>query len=172
MADISKPTELTARLVAQPSKMIPGVPAFVFSAPKGWVIDEAPNALAVVRTPAEVDGFWVNAIISHDRVSRQVDYKTAAKVTWAKLQRDTPDVKERFERMVRFGANIIYLRGADMTAPNTKRPLSQMHALFFAPVSEGGKVVDFFQIICTAPADVMDKVGPEFLEIIGSWRFV
>lgn len=172
MAENQKPTDLTARLVAQPSKIIPGIPAFVFSVPAGWVVDEAPNALAVIRQPAEVDGFWVNAILSHDRVSRQVDFKAAARITWAKLQREAPDAKESFERMARFGANIMYLRGAEMTSPSTKRPIAQLHSLFFAPVADKGKTVDFFQIIGTAPTTSIQQFGSDFMEIIGSFRFL
>jgi hypothetical protein len=171
MAD-EKPSELTARLVAQPSAMIPGIPPFVFSVPQGWLVDEAPSALAVVRLPEQVDGFWVNAILSHDRVARAVDFKKAAQITWAKLQRESPDVTSTFERLARFGTNTVYLRGSELTAPQSKRKLAQLHAMFFAPVTEGGKVVDFFQIVCTTPTELAERFGPHFIEIIGSFRFL
>ena len=175
MADTeNKPAELTGRLAVQPSHMIPGIPPFVFSVPVGWMIDEAPSALAVIRLPQEVNGFWINAILSHDRVARSVDYKQAAQITWAKLKRQAPDVKQTFEKMARFGANVVYLRGSELTSPDTKRPLGQLHAMFFAPVAadDKGKVVDFFQIVCNAPAESIPAYGPGFLEIIGSFRFV
>jgi hypothetical protein len=168
MAETDKPNELTARIVVQPSQVMPGIPPFVFSLPDGWVIDEAPGALAVIRQPKEVDGFWVNAIVSHDRVARAVDFKKAAEVTWAKLQRQTPDLKETFERLARFGSNIVYLRGCEMTSPESKRPLAQLHALFFAPAKDGGKVIDFFQIVCTSPRELVDDYGKDFLEVIAS----
>ncbi len=171
MADV-KPTELTARIVSQPSKVIPGIPPFLFSLPKGWVIDTAPASLAVIRQPKEVDGFWINAIISHDRVARAVDYKKAAQITWARLVRQAPDATQTFERLARFGANIVYLRGCEMTSPESKRKIAQMQGLFFAPVTEGGKVVDFFQIVCTVPAELTDEYGKDFVEIIASFKFV
>jgi hypothetical protein len=167
-----KPGELTARLLVQPSAMVPGVPPFVFSLPAGWVVDEAPGAVAVLRLAEQVDGFWINAIVSHERVARSVDFKTAAQVTWAKVQRDSPGVRSTFERLARFGANPVYLRGSELTAPETNRRLAQLHAMFFAPTNEGGKVVDFFQIVCTTPAELSEQFGPQFVEIIGSFRFV
>jgi len=110
-------------------------------------------------------------MLTHDRVARSVDFKKAAQITWAKLLRQSPDAKETFEKMARFGANIVYLRGSEMTSPATKRPLAQMQALFFAPVSSPGKVVDFFQIVCTVPAELADTYGKDFVEMIASFKF-
>lgn len=164
----------TSRVVAYPSKLIRGIPNFVFSVPLGWVLDEAPDALAVVRTPEEIDGFWVNAILSHDRVPRSVDFKQAAQYTFKRLQQGAPDATATMERLARFGSNVVYLRGVEMSAPKTGRALGQLHALFFAPVDpdDKGKTVDFFQFIATAPADQMNRFGPAFVELISSFRFV
>lgn len=167
----TKPAELTARLAVHPGAMIRPIPSFVFSVPRGWVVDEAPDALAVIRTPEEVEGFWVNAIISHDRVARAVDFEQAAKATWAKLKRTSPDATATLEKMARFGANVVYLRGVELKAPKSGRELAQLHALFFAPAEGEGKTVDFFQIVATAPAGVMERFAPSFVEIIGSFRF-
>lgn len=167
----TKPADLTARVVTQPGQIIRGIPSFLFSVPRGWELDEAPDALAVVRTPQEVDGFWVNAIISHDRVARAIDFEKAAKVTWARLKQSSPDATSSFEKMARFGTNVVYLRGAELQAPKSGRALGQLHALFFAPAEDEGKTVDFFQIVATAPADRMEQFAPPFLEIIGSFRF-
>jgi hypothetical protein len=164
----------TSRVVAYPSQMLRPIPSFVFAVPQGWVLDEAPDAIGVVRTPQEVDGFWVNAILSHDRVPRSVDFKQAAQVTFAKLKQGTPDAKVTMERLARFGSNVVYLRGVELSAPKTGRALAQLHALFFAPVDKDdkGKTVDFFQIIATAPADQMSRFGNAFVEMISSFRFV
>jgi len=167
----TKPADLTARVVTQPGQIIRGIPSFLFSVPRGWELDEAPDALAVVRTPQEVDGFWVNAIISHDRVARAIDFEKAAKVTWARLKQSSPDATSSFEKMARFGTNVVYLRGAELTAPKSGRALGQLHALFFAPALDEGKTVDFFQVVATAPADRMEQFAAPFLEIIGSFRF-
>jgi hypothetical protein len=154
--------------------MLRAIPSFVFAVPEGWVLDEAPDALAVIRSPQEVDGFWVNAILSHDRVPRSVDFKQAAQVTFAKLKQGTPDVKPTMERLARFGTNVVYLRGVELSAPKTGRALAQLHALFFAPVDKDdkGKTVDFFQFIATAPADQMGRFGNSFVEMISSFKFV
>jgi hypothetical protein len=166
-----RPAELTARLAVYPGAMLRPVPSFVFSVPRGWLLDEAADALAVIRTPEEIDGFWVNAIISHDRVPRAVDFEAAAKTTWARIKQSSPDASPTLEKMARFGTNVAYLRGVELTAPKSGRKLAQLHALFFAPAEGEGKTVDFFQIVGTSPADVMERVAPAFLEIIGSFRF-
>jgi hypothetical protein len=172
MADEEQPQTLTSRIAVHPSEMIPGIPRFVFSVPDGWVVDEAPGALCVVRQPNEDKGFWVNAIVRHDKVSRTVDFEQAAKITWAKLFRDNPSAVETGERLVRFGSNVAYTRGAELDGPDGRR-LAQMQSLFFAPVSEGGKLVDFFQIIGTCQIDSSIKANMDaFVEIIASFRFV
>jgi hypothetical protein len=160
------------RLVVQPSKMLTGVPPFVFTAPDGWVLDEAPGSLAVIRLPEEVDGFWVNALISHDKVARSVDFETAAKVTWAKQQKSVDDLTDRGERLMRFGNVVMYIRGAEFSAPKGGRRLAQLQALWFAPVTEGGKVVDFFQLVLTAPVEHMSKFSPAIIEMLSTFRFV
>jgi hypothetical protein len=166
-----KPADLTARVAVYPSAAIKPIPPFIFSVPPGWVLDEAPDALVVARTSEQVDGFWVNAILSHDRVPRAVDFKQAAKATWERLQRSTPDAKVTMERLARFGTNVVYLRGVEMQAPGNNRPIAQLHALFFGPAPDEGRTVDFFQIIATAPQDHMEAFGPAFVELVGSFRF-
>ena len=166
-----KPADLTARVAVFPSAMIKPVPPFIFSVPEGWVLEDAPDALVVARTAEPVDGFWVNAILSHDRVARAVDFKQAAQATWAKLQKTSPSAKVTMERLARFGTNVVYLRGAELEAPESGRPLAQLHALFFAPAPEDGKTVDFFQFVATSPQAQMDTYGPAFVELVGSFRF-
>jgi len=168
-ADIST-ADVAARAVVHPGKLIPGIPSFVFTVPLGWVLDEAPGALAVVRLPKEVDGFWVNAILSHDKVARSVDFEAAAKASWARLKRTSPDATENGERLVRFGNLVMYVRGVELTA-NGQR-IAQFHALFFAPVSEGGKTVDFFQFVLTAPVGAMGGLVKPFMESLSTFRFV
>jgi len=164
--------DVVGRVVSQPGKMITGVPPFVFVMPKGWILDQAPGALCALRLSQEVDGFWVNALITHDKVARSVDFKSAAKVTWAKLQRSgVSNLVDRGERMMRFGNLPMYVRGCEFTPKDSDRALAQMHVQFFAPVTEGGKVVDFFQLVLTAPAGVMPTVAPAILELISTFRF-
>jgi hypothetical protein len=166
-----KPVDLTARVAVFPSAMIKPIPSFIFSVPAGWVLEDAPDALVVARAGEQVDGFWINAILSHDRVPRAVDFKQAAQATWARLHRSTPTAKVTMERLARFGDNVVYLRGAEMQAPNSGRVLAQLHALFFAPAPDEGKTVDFFQMIATCPQERMDSYGPAFVELVGSFRF-
>jgi len=49
---------------------------------------------------------------------------------------------------------------------------SGLHALFLAPKEQGRKTADLFQFIITAPAELMPQLGPGFVEMIASFRFV
>lgn len=160
------------RVVAQPGQIIKGVPPFFFVMPEGWILDEAPGTLCALRLSQEVDGFWVNALLTHDKVARAVDFKAAAQITWRKLQRSgVRDLVERGEKLMRFGKLPMYVRGCEFKPKDDDRVLAQMHVIFFAPVDEGGKVVDLFQLVLTAPATVMEKVAPDILELISTFRF-
>ncbi len=163
---------VTSRVAAHPSNMIRAIPSFVFSVPRGWVLDEVPDALAIVRLPEEVDDFWVNAILSHQRVARSVDFEQASRVTFAKLLKNSPEAKVTMERLARFGSNVVYLRGIEMLAPTSGRQLGQLNALFFAPVDGEGKTVDMFQFTATAPAELMSEYSDAIVEMISSFRFV
>ena len=159
------------RVVVYPSATLRSVPSFLFAVPAGWAVDEAPDALAVVRTPEQVDGFWVNAIISHDRVAATVDLEGAAKATWGRIARESPGATTSLERIARFGENVVYLRGVEINAPQSGRALAQLQALFFAPPVEEAKTHDFFQIIATSPAERMPNFGPVFVALVSSFQF-
>ena len=165
-----KPADLTARVAVFPSAMIKPVPPFIFSVPEGWVLEDAPDALVVARTAEPVDGFWVNAILSHDRVARAVDFKQAAQATWAKLQKTSPSRRSRWSAYG-FGTNVVYLRGAELEAPESGRPLAQLHALFFAPAPEEGRRSTSSSSVATSPQAHMEAYGPAFVELVGSFRF-
>jgi hypothetical protein len=162
----------TARAVVYPSRAVPSVPPFVFLAPEGWIVDEAPSALVVVRSPREVDGFWLNAILSHDRVAAGLSLDDAATAIWARITRDSPGATAQMERTARLGSNIVHLRGIELTAPQSGRALAQLQALLLAPKAEGRKTADLFQFVITTPADSMPRLGPGFIEMIASFRFV
>jgi hypothetical protein len=172
-ADPTPGTTPTGRIAVHPGEMIPGIPRFLFAVPEGWVIDEAPGMLCVVRQPvADDQGFWVNAIVRHDSVARSIDFERAAKITWVKLLRSNPDATDNGERIARFGDNVVYLRGVNLDGPNG-RPLAQIQSLFFAPVTEGGKLVDMFQIVGTSQRDETVQANMNaFIEMISSFRFV
>ena len=136
------------------------MPSFVFSVPRGWLLDEAPDALAVIRTPDEVEGFWANAILSHDRVARAVDFDAAAKVTFAQLKRTNPEA----DGGLRAGGPLRHQHrlpaGHRAEGAQVGPRLAQLHALFFAPAADEGKTVDFFQIVATSPADEHRALRP------------
>jgi hypothetical protein len=171
MATNTELSERTSRLAVQPGT-IRGVPAFVFSVPEGWVVDEMPNALAVVRPPEAIDGFWPNLMIRHIRLGAGVDLKLAAEATKAKLLKESPDATVTFERMARFGANVMHMRGLSVTSPQTQRRIAQLYGLCIAPKAESAKTVDLIQMVGSTPEESDDSPASAFIEIIGSFRFV
>ena len=163
---------LTAQIVAQPSAMLPGIPPFVFALPEGWVLDEAPGALAVIRMPDETDGFLINGILSHDKVSRKVDFKEAAGFTWQRLLEGCPDAEIYTEKFTQMGGRPVFLRALKVSAPKSGRAISQLQAIWFAPTNGPGKVVDFFQCVFTCPAEHVDAVAPHAFAFLASFKFV
>lgn len=162
----------THYVAVYPSRDIKPVPGFVFSVPKGWILDEAPNALAVVRPPEALDGFWINMLVTGDTVLRSLDIETAAKITWARLKKQQPSAEVTTERFARFGPRVTYLRSVDLERDDGVK-LSQVQALFFAPVDADdiGKTVHMFQLVGTCLASQLDRVGPDMVEIVASFRF-
>jgi hypothetical protein len=164
-------TTATSGVAVYPSLAIRPVPPFVIGVPDGWVIDEAPDSLAILRSAEQVDDFWINAIITHDRVAKAVDYAATAKATWIRLLRTNPEATVEMERMSSFGGRPTYIRAANLKAPRTGRSLAQVHAIFFGPTSDTDKTLDLFQIVCTCPAEQAASYGKQFIEIISSLRF-
>ena len=160
------------QVVVHPSAIVRPVPSFVFAAPPGWVVDEAPGAVCAVRATEAVNDFWNNAILTHDRVAKAVDLQAAATASWGRLKADAPSAATVMERVAKFGDNIVYLRGVELDAPQSGKKLAQIHALFFAPSLEDAKTVDLFQFVATSTADQMDTVGKSFVEMIATFRFV
>ena len=172
MTDTSAATRPdTERTVVYPSAAVPAVPAFVFTGSDGWTIDEAPGALVVLRSPQQADGSSLDAILRHDRVAASVTLEDAAKVTWARIQRETPDAKLSFERVAGFGPNVVYLRGFSFGTPGGAT-IAELHAMFLAPKVDGRKTADLFQLAMTGPAEALQQRGQEFVEMVASFRFV
>jgi len=159
------------QVVVYPSTTVRPIPSFVFATPGGWVVDEAPGALCAVRVTEATDGFWSNALLTHDRVASAVDLQAAATASWGRLKADAPSAEVGMERVARFGDNIVYLRAVELDAPQSGKRLAQLHALFFAPPHDGAKTIDLFQFVATSTTDQMDSVGKSFVEMIGTFRF-
>ena len=80
-----------------------------------------------------------------------------------------PDVTVDAQRVGRFGDRLTYLRS--VTVPSGDAT-SQLHALFFAPSADGREVADVFSVVGTCPAARIDEVGPRFVDVVASFRFV
>ncbi len=162
----------TDRVAVYPSAALRAVPSFTFAVPEGWVLDETPDALAVVVVPEPTDGFWVNAIITTDRVHHQLDLPRAAATTLARLKAQCPDVEVKTERVADFSGQATYIRVVEMTAPRTGRQLAQVHGLVLTELAPGAKTIDLFQVVGTCPAGTFADHGARFVELIASFRLV
>jgi hypothetical protein len=173
------PTEATTteatttgyQVVVFPSRSVRPIPSFVFAAPSGWVVDEAPGAVLAVRAEAAVDDFWSNALLIHDRVARAVDLQAAATASWGRLKADAPSAATVMERVAKFGDNVVYLRGVELDAAQSGRRLGQLHALFIAPAAPEAKTADLFQFVATSTAEQMGEVGQRFVDMVATFRF-
>lgn len=160
------------QVVVYPSSAVRPIPSFVFAVPPGWVVDEAPGAVCAIRVSEATDGFWSNALLTHDRVAKAVDLQAVASASWGRLLAEAPSAKVLMERIAKFGTNIVYLRGVSLDAPQSGKDLAQLHALFFAPPVEGAKTADLFQFVATSTPEQMDAIGTSFVEMIGTFNFV
>lgn len=160
------------QVVVYPSMAVRPIPSFVFAAPPGWVVDEAPGALCAIRVIEAKDGFWSNALLTHDRVAKGVDLQAVASASWGRLKADAPSAEVAMERVARFGRNIVYLRGVELDAPQSGNKLAQLHAIFFAPTREGDKTLDLFQFVATSTPATMEDVAKSFVEMIATFNFV
>jgi hypothetical protein len=154
-----------------PSPRVRAIPSFSFDYPEGWELEESTRALAAVHPPEPIDGFWVNVLVDHSRVEAAVDLEQAAVITCAHLLRLHPDLRVLTERMAHFdgGRRDTYLRIAETT--DEGQPITQMHALFFAPLVPGARTRDLFQIIATIPNQAPDEIGLQVIDIVKSFRF-
>jgi hypothetical protein len=154
-----------------PSPSLRAIPSFSFDYPEGWELEESTRALAAVHPPEPLDGFWINVLVDHSRVNADVDLEQAAVVTCAHLLSLHPDLRVLTERIAHFdgGRRDTYLRVAETT--DEGRPITQMHALFFAPLIPGARTRDLFQIIATIPVTAPDEIGVQVIDIVKSFRF-
>jgi hypothetical protein len=161
----------TERRVVYPSAEVPAVPAFVFTRPSGWTVDEAPGALVVLHSPPRADGSSLDAILRHDRVPAALTLEDAAKVTWTRIQSETVDAKLSFERVARYGPNVAYVRGLSRRAPGDGT-VAELHAMFLAPKVDGRRTADLFKLGITGPAEALQQHGEEFVSMVATFRFV
>lgn len=159
------------QVVVYPSRAVRPVPSFLFAAPEGWVVDEAPGAILAVRASTPVGEFWDNALLTHERVAKAVDLQAAASVSWGRLKADAPTAEVQMERVAVFGNNVVYLRGVELDAPQSGKKLAQVHAIFFGPSGDDDKTVDLFQLVITSTADNMEAIGRSIVPMIASFRF-
>lgn len=153
-------------VVRVPSAVIPGVPAFECALPSGWSPHEAPGVLVSFTCDDEPSS---SVLVSTVRVARGLDLRGVAVRSLAQQRRVHPDVRLDSQRIGRFGDRLTYLRAVSVPADE---PLGQLHALFFAPDDADRPALDVFSVVATCPAARLDDLGPVFVDLVASFRFV
>ncbi len=153
-------------VVRVPSNGIEAMPPFEIEVPEGWAAREAPGVAVHLSPNDDAD---VSLVVSSVRVERDLDLRSVAVRSFAQQRLQHPDVTIDAQRVGRFGDRLTYLRS--VTVP-TADSTSQLHALFFAPSADVRSVADVFSLVGTCPADRIDEVGPQFVDVVASFRFV
>ena len=161
----------TDAVVVYPSATLRPVPSFTIAVPQGWVVDEAPDAIGVLRTPEEVDGFWVNLLITADRIDRRLKLAHAASISLEQILAQSPDAKVLHDRLATDAGMSTYLRIMELTSP-AGTPLVQVQGLVAAPAEDGAKTRDLFQLMGTCPAGRVKQFGPVLVRAIASFKLV
>jgi hypothetical protein len=159
----------TMRLAISPSAALPPPPSFVFEVPDGWLVEDAPSVLAVARSTTKVADYWPNLVVTSDRVPGGVSLRDASIATFVRFKEQHPEHEVRVERLGNLGGRMTYLRALDITVEG--RPLTQIHALFFAPRREEVRTADLFQLVGTCPTSTIGTIGVQILHIVSSFRF-
>jgi hypothetical protein len=153
-----------------PSAALRPVPSFTIGVPAGWRVDEAPDALGVIRVPEPIDGFWVNLLITSDRIDHRVKLAHAASIALDRLRQQCPDVVVRADRVADVDGRVVSVRALELTAPTTGRQLSIVQGLTVAPRAKDATTRDLFQLTGTCGRAEADRFGPVFVDTIASFR--
>jgi hypothetical protein len=169
MADVMSGST-TDHIAVFPSATLRPLPGFVFEVPIGWVLDEAPPAVAMLRTLERIDDFWPNVVVNCERVPAGLELRDAADAAFARLREQHPDLEVRAEKLGSIHGQPMYLRSLDVVSPEG-RALSQIRAMFLAPRSGEGNTADLFEIVGTCTTPTVDVVGPAIVSVLTSFRF-
>jgi hypothetical protein len=104
-------------------------------------------------------------------VAAGLTLQQAAQHTFVQLGKQCPGLKVNDEKLGRFGDRVTYMRAVEIPAPQSNRPLTQVHALFFAPRPEPAKTTDLFHIVGTCPSGQAEIFAPAFIGVISSFQF-
>jgi hypothetical protein len=153
-----------------PSAALRPVPSFTIGIPSGWRIDEAPDALGVLRVPEMIDGFWVNLLITTERVDHRAKLGHVASVALEQLKRQHPEVVVKADRVAEIDGRVMSIRVLELTAPDSGRELTIVQGLTAAPRAEGATTRDLFQLTGTCARADANRFGPVFVDTISSFR--
>lgn len=148
-----------------PGPEVTAAPAFVCSLPDGWDASEAPGALAEFSLEG-VTG--VSVLVSVTRVGKDVDLRDVAVRSFARQRRAHQSVTIDSQRVGRFGARVVYVRGVTV---HDARATAQVQGLFFGPAADERSTADVFSLVGSCPAGAIADYGPVFIDILASITF-
>jgi hypothetical protein len=146
---------------------VPAVPAFELDLPTGWDLAAAPGLLATLSAGDHSD--W-SVVVSSVRVEAGDDLRSVAVRSFARQRAQYPAAAITAQRTGRFGDRLTYLREVAVPMADDRR-VAQIQAMFLAP-DAAPSVRDAFSLVATCPDGELDRLGPLFVDLVASFRFV
>lgn len=159
-----------------PGPVLRAVPSFRFEIPEGFVLEEAPGSLAVLRATEETAGFTANLLVNHDRIVASATLRDAAVITRIQLTKAFAQVEVTDERIAEFPGRPTYLRAAKLRPADSDLVLHQVHAICRAPAPDRPvQTRDLFHLVgtCNAlPEEDAERRGRAFIDVIRTFTFI
>jgi hypothetical protein len=153
--------------VKYPGPAFRPIPSFHFDVPPDWVVEEFPDSLCMIATPATSEEPWSNVFLQHDRVLRTAALEEIALDSWEALKSEFRDAKVIEERLLGF-EQFHYVREAELTL-NGER-VTRVDSYFFG-VDVDHVTVDLFHFICLHPVEAGDDRTLTYMKMLGSFDF-
>jgi len=140
------------------------IPSFTMEIPPTWIVDEFPDALYIIGTPADSPEPWSNCFIQHERVINTAALEEIALESWEKLKGEFRDAKVVEERVVVF-EQVQYLREAKMKLNGEK--ITRVDAYLFGPDVDH-PTVDLFHFFGLHPVSAGDDRTLTYMKMLSS----
>jgi hypothetical protein len=152
--------------VAYPGPAFRPVPSFTFDIPPGWVVDEFPDALCILGTPADSAEPWSNVFIKYSRVLPTTALEDVAIESWEDLKNAFPDAEVEEEHVIGF-EQFAYVRESTLTLLDES--VTRVDAYFFGPAVDNA-TVDLFHVIGTHPVQAGDERTLVYMKMLRSFH--
>lgn len=152
--------------LAYPGPSFRPIPNFTLDIPPGWVVNEFPDALCVIGTPADSTEPWSNVFIKHSRVLPATALEDVAIESWEDLKNAFPDAEVEEEHVIGF-EQFAYVRESTLTLLGEK--VTRVDAYFFGPAVQNA-TADLFHVVATHPVEAGDERTLVYMKMLRSFH--